>query len=117
RRWLTSAGGEKLTNPRFHITLRQWVTTIARDIIGPQLGGLTIVALAVAVLRGHPVPRIVVIPLAYTALAVTASLVLHLKEDRWLTGVIPMAALAVAMLVDWAAVVRWVGLRDLAART
>ena len=116
-RWLHSVGGEGRFNPRFQVSLRQWLATIARDIIGPQLGGLTIVALAVAVLRGHPVPRIVVLPLAYTALAVAASILIHLKEDRWLTGVIPMAALAVAMLVDWAAVVRWLGLSDRSALT
>ena len=117
RRWMISVGGENPINPRFHVTMRQWLITIAQDIIGPQLGGLTIVALAVAVLRRHPVPRIVVIPLAYSALALAASVVLHLKEDRWLTGVIPMAALAVAMLVDWAAVVRWLDLRDPFPRT
>jgi hypothetical protein len=116
-RWLVSIGGENPINPRFHVTLRQWLITVGRDIIGPQLGGLTIVAMAVAVARGHPVPRIVAIPLAYTALAVAASFVLSLKEDRWLTGVIPMAALGVAMLVDWAAVVRWLGLPDPHART
>ena len=113
RRWQISIGGQNPVNPRFQITLRDWLITVGRDIIGPQLGGLTIVALAVAMVRGHPAPRIVVIPLAYTALAVAASFLLHLKEDRWLTGVIPMAALAVAMLVDWAAVVRWLGLGDL----
>jgi 4-amino-4-deoxy-L-arabinose transferase-like glycosyltransferase len=111
-RWLNSAGGSgvgpDIRNPRFGVTLPHWALVVARDVIGLPLGGITLVTMAVAVVRRARVPGIVVVPLAYAALAVAASFLVHLKEPRWLIAVVPMLAIAVGLLVDWGALARWV---------
>jgi hypothetical protein len=111
-RWLISAGGENPINPRFQVPVRRWILTIARDTVGPPLAGITIVAMAAALARRTRVPVIAVVPIAYSALAIVASFAIHLKEERWLIGVIPMAALATGLLVDWGAVARGLARRD-----
>ena len=115
-RWLNSAGGESTVNRRFHVRLRAWIRTIAATIVGLPLGGMTLVAMGVALVRRRPVPAIAAVPLAYAALAIGSSFLIHLKEERWLTAVVPMLAIAVGMLVDWGAVARWLTLRDVRGR-
>ena len=112
RRWLSSVGGSPsgpdIRSPRFGITWPHWALVVARDVVGLPLGGITLVTLAIAVVHRARVPRIVVLPLAYAAVAVAASFLMHLKEPRWLIAVIPMTAIAVGMLLDWGAAARWI---------
>jgi hypothetical protein len=42
-----------------------------------------------------------VVPVAYVIIAVAASFAIRLKEPRFLIAVIPMSAVAIALLVDW----------------
>lgn len=107
-RWLSSVGGENPGNRRFALSWGAWTLVVARDAIGPMLGGMSVLAVAVALARRAPVPVIAAVPIAYSLLAVIASYLVHLKEERWLVAVIPMAAIAVGLLVDWGAVARWV---------
>jgi predicted membrane-bound dolichyl-phosphate-mannose-protein mannosyltransferase len=112
-RWLTSAGGESAKNKRFHLTMAAWTLTIARDTIGYQLVAIPVVTAGLAFLRRAPVPRIVVVPIVYSVIAIVSSYAIHLKEPRWLIAVIPMTAIAVGLLVDWDALARWVSIHGL----
>jgi hypothetical protein len=107
-RWLDSAGGESDVNPRFAVTWAQWAVTVSRDIIGLPLGGISLVTAGLALVRRAPVPAITAVPIVYCVLATVTSFLIHLKEERWLTAVIPMAAISVGLLVDWGALARWV---------
>ncbi len=107
-RWINSAAGESPVNRRFWVTWPKWALTVARDTLGMPLVAIPVVAAGLALVRREAVPRIVVVPIAYSALAIAASFLLHLKEPRWLIAVIPMAAIAVGLLVDWDALARWV---------
>ena len=111
-RWLDSAGGQSAANPRFHVPLRQWILAVGRETVGPALGGMTLLAMATALVRRTRVPAVAIVPLAYSALAIAASFMFSLKEDRWLIAVIPMAAVAVGLLVDWGAAAGWLARRD-----
>ena len=107
-RWINSAGGESSVNGRFRVSWPKWALTVARDTLGMPLVAIPVVAAGLALVRRAGVPRIVVLPIAYCAVAIAASFVIHLKEPRWLTAVIPMAAIAVGLLVDWGALAGWV---------
>ena len=110
-RWANSVGGKPtgvdIRNPRFSVTWPHWALTVARDVVGLPLGGITLVTMAVALARRAPVPAIVAVPLAYSAITIASSFLIHLKEPRWLIAVIPMTATAVGILVDWGAVAGW----------
>ena len=41
------------------------------------------------------------VPIAYAIIAIAASFAIRLKEPRFLIAVIPMSAVAIALLVDW----------------
>lgn len=101
-RWLGSAGGSStIVDKRLQIGPRSWAKTVVTDIIGPLLifaSGATAALLATSRTR---IPPIVAVPIAYIALAIVASFVIRLKEPRFLIAVVPMAALAIALLVDW----------------
>ena len=107
-RWLRSAGGDIPGNERMTLTWQAWTLVVMRDAIGSLLGGISVIAAALALVRRAPVPAIVAVPIAYAVLATAASYLIHLKEERWLIAVIPMAAIAVGLLVDWGALARWV---------
>lgn len=106
-RWLDSAGsGARYANDaRFHIGWFRWTRIVAFDVGGPPLALAGVLAV-VAVVRRSRVPAIVAVPLGYTLLAIVASFLIHLKEERWLVAVVPMTAIAVGMLVDWGAAAR-----------
>ncbi len=105
-RWFGSVGGTSTWDERFRIPLRKWILTITVDVIGYSLGGAVIVATIAALVRRRRIPRFGWVPIAYSVIAVGTTFLIHLKEDRWLTAVIPMGALAVATVVDWPAVGR-----------
>ena len=58
-------------------------------------------AAALAVVWRRPIPPIVIVPIAYVVIAIIASFLIRLKEPRFLIAVIPMSALAIALLIDW----------------
>jgi 4-amino-4-deoxy-L-arabinose transferase-like glycosyltransferase len=103
-RWLNSVGGKSSWDKRFSIPLRVWIETITRTVVGPLLGVALAGSSIVAVVRRRQVPPITWPLLAYCAIAIGVTFAIHLKEDRWLTGVIPIGALAVGIVVDWHAV-------------
>lgn len=111
-RWLNSAGGTNTVSWRFRVTAGRWLRTIALDTVGTTLTGVTLIALAIGSVRRTRIPPVVLVPLAYCAITVVATFAIHLKEERWLTAIIPMSALAVGLLVDWGRVARWLALRD-----
>ena len=51
--------------------------------------------------RRATIPPIAIVPIAYVVLAIASSYVIKLKEPRYLIAVVPMAALIVALIVDW----------------
>jgi 4-amino-4-deoxy-L-arabinose transferase-like glycosyltransferase len=111
-RWLNSAGGTNTVSWRFRVSAGRWLRTIAVDTVGTTLTGITAIALIVGAVRRARVPSIVVVPLAYCAFTIVATFLIHLKEERWLTAVIPMSALATGLLVDWGAAARRLALLD-----
>lgn len=105
-RWLDSAGGTNTVSWRFRVTAGRWLRTIALDTVGTTLTGVTLVALAIGMVRRTRMPPVVLVPLAYCAITIVATFAIHLKEERWLTAIIPMSALAAGLLVDWGRVAR-----------
>ena len=100
-RWLGSAEGVKTLDPRIHVGFRTWVSMVIEKVVGPIMifaGGAT--AVLVAIWR-RPVPPIVVVPIAYTVVAIASSFVIRLKEPRFVVAIVPMIALSIALLVDW----------------
>ena len=116
-RWFSSVGGTSTWDERFQIPLRKWILTVTVDVIGNSLGGALIVATVAAVVRRQRIPRFTWVPIAYCLIAVGTTFLIHLKEDRWLTAVIPMGALVVGTVVDWPAVGRALARLDRARLT
>ncbi|MEO8437230.1 MAG: glycosyltransferase family 39 protein [Chloroflexota bacterium] len=110
-RWLGSTGGSStIVDKRLHIGPRTWAKTVVTDIIGPLLifaAGAT--AALVATWRQR-IPPIVAVPIAYIVIAIVASFVIRLKEPRFVIAVVPMAALTIALLIDWDLV--WARIRN-----
>ncbi len=101
-RWFGSAAGTNaITDRRLHVGLRAWAATVVDVVIGPLLI-FSAGAVAVLVAMWRPrIPPIVAIPIAYMLVAVAASFVIRLKEPRFLIAIVPMAALTIALLIDW----------------
>ena len=101
-RWFGSAAGTNaITDRRLHVGLRAWAATVVDVVIGPLLT-FSAGAVAVLVAMWRPrIPPIVAIPIAYMLVAVAASFVIRLKEPRFLIAIVPMAALTIALLIDW----------------
>jgi hypothetical protein len=105
-RWYASAAGGDIADKRMNIRLSVWAQTIVQEIF--SLTGIlaTGAAAALALLDRRAIPRIVIVPVAYLALAVASSFVIMLKEPRYLIAVVPMLAVSVALVADWDAFVR-----------
>jgi hypothetical protein len=110
-RWLFSAQGADIRDPRLHVGLAAWTVTVVVRVIGPVLLVATGVASAFAVAWKRPIPPIAFVPIAYVAIALAASYVIHLKEPRFIIAVVPMLAIAIGLVVDWDDVFAAVGER------
>lgn len=100
-RWFGAAAGGRSLDRRLQVGPRAWVNEILRDVIGAvMIFGAGAAAALVATGR-RPVPPIVLVPIAYVIVAVASSFVIRLKEPRYLIAVVPMLALAIALLIDW----------------
>jgi len=100
-RWLFSAQGASIHDPRLHVGLGAWTLTVAVWVIGPVLLGAAGVAAAFVVAWKRPIPPIAFVPMAYVAIALAASYVIKLKEPRFIIAVVPMMAIAIGLAVDW----------------
>ncbi len=112
QRWLNSASGTRTRSWRVHVTAGRWLRTIALGTVGPPLTGITAIAVLIGTVRRRGMPGVVVVPFLYCALTIVATFLIQLKEERWLTAVIPMAALVAGMAVDWGALAGWLTARD-----
>ncbi len=100
-RWLGSAAGTDIVDRRLHIGLYTWAQTVVGQVIGPVLMFAGGAAAALAAVWRRPIPPIVIVPIAYVVIAIISSVLIRLKEPRFLIAVIPMAALTIALLIDW----------------
>jgi hypothetical protein len=66
-------------------------------------------AVALASVSRRSVAPIAFVPLAYVAVAVVASYLIRLKEPRFVIAIIPMLALAIALVIDWGGI--WADVR------
>jgi 4-amino-4-deoxy-L-arabinose transferase-like glycosyltransferase len=100
-RWLFSAGGADIHDPRLRVGLIAWTKAIVLQIVGPILIFASGATAALALTWRRRIPPIVAVPIAYMVIAVAASYVIRLKEPRFLIAVIPMLALTIGLMVDW----------------
>jgi hypothetical protein len=100
-RWFGSAAGSTIRDRRLHVGPRAWVNEVIQGILGPILLFASGVTAGIFVLRREPAPRIVLVSLAYVAVAVAASFIIRLKEPRFLIAIVPMLAVSIALVVDW----------------
>lgn len=111
RRWVGATGGSTTTiDTRLHIGPRTWAKTVVTDIIGPLLIFAAGATAALVVTWRPRIPSIVAVPIVYIVIATVASFVIRLKEPRFLIAVVPMAALTIALLIDWDLV--WARMRN-----
>ena len=108
-RWVGSAAGMAISDPRLHVGPLRWTGKVIGTVIGPLLVFASGAGLALAAVSRKPVPTIVVVPLAYVVIAVVASYLIRLKEPRFIIAVIPMLALVIALWIDWGSV--WADVR------
>ena len=114
-RWFGSAAGDTSRDPRLKVGLRTWVNDILQLVIGPVILFATGATAALLAVGRKPAPRIVLVPIAYIAVAVAASFLIRLKEPRFLIAIVPMIALSIGLLIDWDEVwdqVRGIGRAD-----
>jgi hypothetical protein len=100
-RWFGSTVGADIADRRLHIGLYTWAQTVVGQVIGPVLIFAGGAAAGLAVVWRRPIPPIVIVPIAYALIAIIASFLIRLKEPRFLIAVIPMSALAIALLIEW----------------
>lgn len=109
-RWLFSAQGADIRDPRLHVSLAAWTRTLVATVIGPVLLIATGATAAFVVAWNRRIPPITLVPIGYVAVALVASYVIKLKEPRFVIAVVPMLAIAIGLAVDWEEV--RVALRD-----
>jgi 4-amino-4-deoxy-L-arabinose transferase-like glycosyltransferase len=100
-RWFGSATGPYNADKRLRVGLVAWARSIVSVVIGPLIIFVAGAAVALAATIRSRIPPITVVPVAYVIIAVAASFAIRLKEPRFLIAVIPMSAVAIALLVDW----------------
>jgi 4-amino-4-deoxy-L-arabinose transferase-like glycosyltransferase len=100
-RWLFSAQGASIRDPRLHVGLGAWTLTVLVWVIGPVLLVAAGVASAFVIAWRRRIPPIACVPIAYVAIALVASYVIRLKEPRFIIAVVPMLAIAIGLVVDW----------------
>jgi Dolichyl-phosphate-mannose-protein mannosyltransferase len=100
-RWLFSAQGADIRDPRLHVSLAAWTRTLVATVIGPVLLVATGAATAFVVAWNRRIPPITLVPIGYVAVALFASYVIKLKEPRFVIAVVPMLAIAIGLAVDW----------------
>ena len=100
-RWVGSAEGGQIRDPRLHVGIRAWVNLVLEKVIGPVMIFAAGATAALVAIRRGPAPPIVAVPIVYVMVAIAASFVIRLKEPRFVVAIVPMIALSVALLVDW----------------
>jgi hypothetical protein len=88
---------------RLTISNTAWLTTVARDVMGWSLVILTLIAALKLCIRRAGVPRIAMLYLWYVAATLLTSLVVSLKEPRYVIFLVPIASILVATAIDWGA--------------
>jgi 4-amino-4-deoxy-L-arabinose transferase-like glycosyltransferase len=101
RRWLGSAAGSDIPDPRLHVGPLRWASAILGQVIGPLMIFAAGAAAALAATSRRSIPSIAFVPMAYVVIAVASSFVIRLKEARFLIAIVPMMALSIALLIDW----------------
>jgi 4-amino-4-deoxy-L-arabinose transferase-like glycosyltransferase len=123
-RWGSASGiAAGPVDPRQGTAALAWLRQVGCCVAGWELTALAVAALlSVPLLRRvrpglapDPLSPVVWLLLLYVVLALGASLVVSLKEPRHLIGLIPAAALVVALCVNWARLWAWAVARPLTA--
>lgn len=101
-RWFGSATSSQYTDDkRLRVGLVSWARAIVAVVVGPLIISVAGAAVALAATIRSRIPTITVVPIAYVIVSIVASFAIRLKEPRFLIAVIPMSAVAIALLVDW----------------
>lgn len=101
RRWFGSATGPYNDDKRLRVGLVAWSRSVVSVVVGPLIIFAGGAAAALAATIRSKIPPIVIVPISYVVIATAASFVIRLKEPRFIIAVIPMSAVAIALLVDW----------------
>lgn len=105
-RWLGSAtGSQGWVDSRIAVELTAYVLAVGNQVLTFGVLGLLGIALAsglgIFLAQGRRPPWITFLTLLYPTLAILISLVISLKEPRYLMAVIPVLAVAIGLLIDW----------------
>lgn len=100
-RWFGAIGGDSpIIDPRLGIAAWPWLQAVGGNVLGWATVALFFVAL-IRFMFDRQRKRIVWLLLLYISVVLGASLVMQLKEQRHVIGLIPMAAVAIALMIDW----------------
>ncbi|PIE81842.1 MAG: hypothetical protein CSA11_02940 [Chloroflexi bacterium] len=107
-RWTGALGGEsKIVDPRLGIATGPWLQAIGENLLGWGLVLIFVVALLVFLSGRQGRPPIVWVLLLYQLLVITTSLIMKLKEQRHVIGLIPVTAVAIGLMINWDNVWLW----------
>ena len=113
-RWSGVLGGNSpLVDPRLGIAALPWLKSIGGNVISWSMAALFIVMLIIFLSGRQKRMPIVWMLLLYLALVVGASLVMQLKEQRHVIGLIPITAVAIGLMADWESGWTWLKERPL----
>jgi 4-amino-4-deoxy-L-arabinose transferase-like glycosyltransferase len=106
-RWVSSSVGSSV-EPRQLVSVFDWGKYLAQNMLGVVVSASLVVAMARVLLnvRDSVSDRRLFFA-GYVGIAVGSSFFISLKEPRHLIEVIPMAALLIALSVDWDAFLKW----------
>lgn len=99
-RWWNAAAGVGWDS-RLGVSLTAWLGTVGGEIFSWSLVLLLVVGGISAFMTGRQLPQGSMLIIAYLVVAVVISMLVSLKEPRHLMALIPAAAIAVGILVDW----------------
>jgi 4-amino-4-deoxy-L-arabinose transferase-like glycosyltransferase len=102
-RWFGAIGGSSpIVDPRMGVAAWPWLRSLGEDVIGWGTVVLFVVSLLIFLFsKKRQSHSIVWLSLLYLSITLVTSLVMQLKEQRHVIGLIPMTAVAIALMVDW----------------
>lgn len=111
-RWRGAVTGVgTVVDPRLNVAVWAWLKTIGGSILGWEIVALLLVGLVTYLLTKQKRMRIVGLLWLYIAVAVMLSVMMQLKEPRHVIGLIPVTAVAIGLIVDWAGLLKWLQYR------
>jgi 4-amino-4-deoxy-L-arabinose transferase-like glycosyltransferase len=102
-RWFGAVGGSSpIVDPRMNVAVWPWLRSLGADVIGWGTVVLTAaVLLKFLVNRRRSWQPIAWLSVGYLLIVLLTSSIMQLKEQRHVIGLIPMTAVAIALMLDW----------------